>query len=125
MSDNALDVDAYLASLERPTIKLGGETYTCEYPSFNERLQLEAQLEDIDWDDLDDQKEAVGLLADFFEVPADDLLDLPERALTEVVVYFLAIMRAANLEAEISEESASAPSPAASSTGSESSEPAA
>lgn len=120
MSENELDVDAYLASLQRPTIRLNGETYTCDYPSFNERLQLESQLEGIDWDDLDDQKEAVRILSDFFGVPTDDLLDLPERALTEVVVYFLAITRGANLEAEI-EESVPAPSPAASSTGSESS----
>ena len=114
MGDHTLDVDAYLATLDKPTIKLRGETYTCEYPTFNERLRLEAELGDVNWEDAEDARDAVGVLADFFDVPKDVLMELPEAALTEVTVFFLAITRGASLEAEVG------PAPAESTTGSES-----
>jgi len=88
-----LDVDALLHALSKPSIVLGGQEYEWEYPTFRERLEIDALWQDTDFTDPDSQKRLLEFVAGKTGMPLDALLDLPETILTEALTYFLETAR--------------------------------
>lgn len=108
----SLDVDELLDALEPPTLTIRGEVYTGRHPGFVERLQIEGEWEATEWGNAQAEKQFLEKVCEVVGIPVAPLLDLPEAVLSEVVLFFLAISRGANLDGEIAEMEAETETPA-------------
>lgn len=100
-----MDVDALLAALEAPVVKIGGVEYTCRHPTFLERLEIDKRWSETDWNDPTAQRETTEYICSMVNIPADVVLALPEAVLTEVVGFFLILSRGRNLRSPEPSES--------------------
>lgn len=88
-----MNVDGILEALKPPKMTLHGTEYTGRYPGFLERIEIERAWNECDWGDAESQEKLVRFICDKVEMPADEVLALPEQILVEVMSYFLAIAR--------------------------------
>jgi len=105
-----LDVDALLHALTKPSVVLGGQKYEWTYPTFRERLEIDAIWHATDFTDADGQRRLVAFVADKTGLPADALLDLPEAILTEAMNYFLETARGLHADTTLEITPSSEPS---------------
>lgn len=86
------NADEYLATLEVPTITIGGVEYKGKLLTFNEALSLQLVLSGLDTSNVESVKDAVTKICDAVQIPSDVVLQLPVAVALKAVTNFLAVL---------------------------------
>lgn len=97
MSANLYDADATLQAIQPPTLRLGGTEYQGRALGYSDRLELQQRLDDLVAAQTGADMSAFRpWLHDVFtamDLPAEELLRLPESVVWRAVNFFLSVGR--------------------------------